>query len=258
LSAQYTAALAELEGILAQVQALYQGPSATQFVAAHQPMLLWLSEASVKAALAAEAHAEITAAYVAAVAAMPTLVELFANHATQAALIGTNFMGCNTIPIALTQADYVRMWILAADVMTGWDGASTAAVNAIPVTPISPIMVVPGVAAAGAAAAGAAGAAALGQGAAGGALLTGSDVMGGALLAGQAGAAGASAAGAAAAGAAGAAAIGQGAAGGTALSGSEGMGGALLAGQAGAAAGVPPTALGLSRESHCPPRWLAR
>jgi PPE-repeat protein len=32
LSAQYTAAIAELEAILAQVQALYQGPSATQFV----------------------------------------------------------------------------------------------------------------------------------------------------------------------------------------------------------------------------------
>src|SRR5699024_5502276 len=58
LSAQYAAAIAELEAILAQVQASYQGPSATQFVAAHQPMLLWLTEASVKAALAAAAHAE--------------------------------------------------------------------------------------------------------------------------------------------------------------------------------------------------------
>ncbi len=185
LSAQYVAAIAELEAILAQVSALYQGPSAAQFVAAHQPMLLWLTEAGLKAALAAAAHAEIAGAYAAAVAAMPTLAELFANHALELALVMTNFFGCNTIPIALTQADYVRMWILAADVMTGWDATSTAAVDSIPLTPVSPIVVVPGVAEAGAAAASAVGVAALGQGQAGGAALGGADVVGAALLAGQ-------------------------------------------------------------------------
>ena len=39
LAAQYTAGIAELEAILAQVQATYQGPSAEKFVAAHQPLL---------------------------------------------------------------------------------------------------------------------------------------------------------------------------------------------------------------------------
>ncbi len=178
LMAQYAAAVAELEGILAEVQGTYQGPSAERFVATHQPYLVWLSTAAAKAGLASAAHDEIAAAYTGAVAAMPTMGELMSNHVIHGVLVGTNFFGCNTIPIGMNEADYVRMWILAADVMTGWDGASTAAADSIPLTPPSPILVVPGVSQAGDVAAATAGFSTQAEGEIAGSALTSADLMG--------------------------------------------------------------------------------
>ncbi|MBS4730605.1 PPE family protein [Mycobacterium sp. SM1] len=186
LAAEYIAALAELEGIIATIQANYQGPSAEQFVMAHQPMLMWLADVAAKAEAAAAAHADIAAAYEGAVVAMPTLAELFENHFVHGVLVATNFFGVNTIPIALNEADYQRMWQLAADVMTTWDGTSTAAANSIPPTPMSPITLIPGVGEAGSAAATAMSAGYMPAAQAGGAALTSSEMMGNTLLTGKA------------------------------------------------------------------------
>lgn len=187
LSAEYIAALAELEGILATIQANYQGAAAERFVSAHQPMLLWLADVAAKADFAAGAHAEIAAAYDGAVVMMPTLGELFENHFVHGVLISTNFFGVNTIPIGLNEADYQRMWQLAADVMTGWDAVSSAAADSIPPTPVSPLTLIPGVGEAGSAAATAAGNATLVQAHAGGAALSGAEMMSNTLLVRKAG-----------------------------------------------------------------------
>lgn len=178
LAATYSAALAELESVLMTVQADYQGPSAEQFVAAHMPMLMWLGFVVAKALEAAAAHADIAAAYETALVTMPTMFELMDNHATEAALVMSNFMGVNTVPIALTQADYIRMWILAGDVMIGWDSASTSLVDAIVETPTSPITMVPGVGEAGNVAATAAGFGTHIAAQGGGAALNGADLIG--------------------------------------------------------------------------------
>jgi PPE-repeat protein len=186
LGAQYVSALAELEGIIAVIQANYQGPAAEQFVAAHQPMLLWLADVAAKSAVAAVSHADIAAAYEGAVVAMPSLGELFENHFVHGVLIGTNFFGVNTIPIGLNEADYQRMWQLAADVMTGWDAVSTTAADSVPPTPMSPLTLMPGVGEAGLASASAASSLNLAQAQTGGVAMTGADMVSNKLLVGKA------------------------------------------------------------------------
>lgn len=133
LSIMYAETADGLVALLAVLQVGdWDGPAAEAYVFAYVPYLGWLMQASVDSAVLAAQHETAATAYTTALAVMPTLAELGTNRTIRTVLVATNFFGINTIPIALNETDYVRMWIEAATVMGTYQAVSTVAVDSAP------------------------------------------------------------------------------------------------------------------------------
>ncbi|EUA92783.1 PPE family protein [Mycobacterium ulcerans str. Harvey] len=93
LSGEYASAAAELAGLVGAVPQVWWGPAEQSYAAANERYLAWLTQVSADYARQATLVDVVVAAYGAAVAAMPSLVELAANHTVHAVLSATNFFG---------------------------------------------------------------------------------------------------------------------------------------------------------------------
>lgn len=131
----------ELAASLASLAQSWQGTASEQAIMAAMPMVLWLRMLSLQAhkrALQASAQAS---SWSMAATGTPQLPEIEMNHVTNAVLNATNFLGVNGIPIAINEADYVRMWNQAAAVMTAYETETVLNTTFEPVAPPKPITV---------------------------------------------------------------------------------------------------------------------
>jgi PPE-repeat protein len=135
----------ELAGNLAALSSSWSGTASERAVSATMPMVAWLRTTALQAqkrALQATAQAS---SYAMAMATTPPLPEIEANHITHAVLEATNFLGVNTVPIGVNEADYfIRMWNQAAFAMDAYQAETVANTLFEPIPPMTPI-VLPGV-----------------------------------------------------------------------------------------------------------------
>ncbi|ODR15272.1 PPE family protein [Mycobacterium shimoidei] len=135
---------AELAAALAALSAAWTGMGSERGVSAVMPMVAWLETLALQAQKRAAQASAQAASYVTAATTTPQIPEIVENHITNAILNATNFLGVNTVPIAINEADYVRMWVQAANVMYAYLAETTANTMFEPIMPMTPI-VIPGV-----------------------------------------------------------------------------------------------------------------
>lgn len=134
----------ELAGSLAALTAAWSGAASERAIMATMPMILWLRTTSAQAAKRSLQAVTQANAYTAALASTPPIPEIEQNHITHGVLEATNFLGINGVPIAINEADYVRMWNQAAGVMAAYQAETAMNVLFEPMLPMQPI-VIPGV-----------------------------------------------------------------------------------------------------------------
>ena len=135
----------ELAGSLAALSASWNGTASERAVTATMPMVVWLRTTALQAQKRALQATSQAGAYATAMATTPPIPEIEENHITHGVLEATNFLGVNTVPIGVNEADYfIRMWNQAAFAMDAYQAETVANTLFEPIPPMTPI-VMPGV-----------------------------------------------------------------------------------------------------------------
>lgn len=135
----------ELAGSLAALSGAWNGSASERAVTATMPMVVWLRTTALQAQKRALQATSQASSYAMAMATTPPIPEIESNHITHAVLEATNFLGVNTVPIGVNEADYfIRMWNQAAFAMDAYQAESIANTLFEPIPPMTPI-VMPGV-----------------------------------------------------------------------------------------------------------------
>src|SRR5205823_4996491 len=100
----------------------------------------WLNKAGAVNAAAATQHETAAAAYIAALAAMPTLPELATNHDVPGVLHATLLIAFNTLPSAVNVVDSARTWSQTVTTVSNYQAVADTAVAATPATDVAPPM----------------------------------------------------------------------------------------------------------------------
>ncbi|HET7666141.1 MAG TPA: PPE family protein [Mycobacterium sp.] len=135
----------ELAGSLAALSSTWSGAASERAVSATMPMVIWLRTTALQAQKRALQATSQASSYATAMATTPPIPEIEQNHITHAVLEATNFLGINTVPIGVNEADYfIRMWNQAAGAMDAYQAETVANTLFEPIPPMTPI-VIPGV-----------------------------------------------------------------------------------------------------------------
>jgi PPE-repeat protein len=132
LAAQLGSAGAAFQAVVeALVTGPWLGPSSISMAAAAAPYVVWQLATAANAEEAAAAASNAAAIFEAAHAGVVPPAEIEENRTRLATLIATNFMGVNAIPIAVTEADYDRMWAQDGTVMHGYSADAAAVTSSL-------------------------------------------------------------------------------------------------------------------------------
>jgi PPE-repeat protein len=135
----------ELAGSLAALTGAWNGTASERAVTATMPMVVWLRTTALQAQKRALQATSQASSYAMAMATTPPIPEIEENHITHGVLEATNFLGVNTVPIGVNEADYfIRMWNQAAFAMDAYQAETVANTLFEPIPPMTPI-VMPGV-----------------------------------------------------------------------------------------------------------------
>ncbi|GBG40841.1 hypothetical protein NJB14197_16110 [Mycobacterium montefiorense] len=132
LAAQLETAASGYSSEISGLTGWWFGPSSMRMATAAAPYIGWLHASAAQAGQTAAQAYGAAAAYEAALSMTVPPPAIVANRAQLMALIATNFLGQNTPAIAVTEAQYMEMWVQDATAMYAYAADSEVASTLAP------------------------------------------------------------------------------------------------------------------------------